>query len=216
MVVQPTITFYLTILLHISCNNNNELSIVITIAQAHTPSTPFPSTLSLLIITMIDNETKSTQQGLLKDSEVVFETPAVYSPSASAILLLAPIAMLLSTILTLMTPFNSLLVASLCLASAIITLMYAFLLPTRYDVLSDQSVRVHVSVPGVVHSFDYIVCAYDLEEVESNNLPHSWWMRAARVFNHVVVERQDGSTALLVSPQDKDGFMRAVNKLTVV
>jgi hypothetical protein len=147
------------------------------------------------------------------NGHVVFETPAKYHPCTVFVLALAPASALVSLALvyfdeTVSYGDRGSIIKCLLWAIAVIIIVYSLVLPKRFEVLSDASIRV-VMWTSLAHTFPNATAAYDNPPMHQNLFRPR--LKFATDFNsRVVVTRRNEGWDLLVSLHDAPGFVAAV------
>jgi hypothetical protein len=149
--------------------------------------------------------------------KVVFESPAKYHPCTLLLLALAPACTLGSLALvyfddTAPDEDRWSITKVMLWATAVIIVVYSLVLPKRFEVLSDASIRLVTWIPLLAHTFPNATAAYDNPPLHQNLFRPK--LKFATDFNsRVVVTRRNEGWDLLVSLHDSPGFVAAVWKV---
>jgi hypothetical protein len=156
----------------------------------------------------VDTTTNSTSR-----PRIVFESPAKYHPCTVFLLALAPATALGSLALvyfdeTVAYEDRRIITKCLLWATAVIIIVYSLVLPKRFEVLSDASIRVVTWTPLAL-TFPNATAAYDNPPMHQN-LFRPRLKFATDLNSRVVVSRRNEGWDLLVSLHDAPGFVAAV------
>lgn len=96
--------------------------------------------------------------------------------------------------------------------TAALVVVFALVLPRRFEVVSDASINVVTCIACKKWNFANVCAAYDKQSIWSE------WSRpkfkfAVNFENRVVVRRKNGGWDVLISPTDPKGFVDAVWKV---
>jgi hypothetical protein len=144
---------------------------------------------------------------------VKFRTPAKYHPFTVCFLALAPASVLFSLALvyfdeTVSYGDKGSIINGLLWATAVIIIVYSLVLPKRYEVLSDASIRV-VMWTSLAHTFPNATAAYENPPMHQNLFRFKLFKFDTDLNSRVAVTRRNGWD-LLVSLHDAPGFVAAV------
>jgi hypothetical protein len=160
----------------------------------------------------------STNNSTPKPS-VVFESPAKYHPCTFFLLALAPASTLLGLALvpvyfdeTVSDEDRRSITKGMLWATTVIIIVYSLVLPKRFEVLSDASIRLVTWIPSLAHTFPNATAAYDNPPLHQN-LFRPRLKFATDLNSRVVVRRRNEGWDLLVSLHDAPGFVAAVWKV---
>ena len=134
--------------------------------------------------------------------EVVFSSSATHPWWFWLVIVLAPTFCLVSLFLTDQDRESVLILVLSALFSVAI---FVFVVPTKYSVLSDASVVVHVLPTS--YTFQHVTAAYENPPLFSVRPTLKF---ATRLSQRVVVRRKNRGWDILVSPDDTAGFTQAV------
>jgi hypothetical protein len=151
---------------------------------------------------------------------VVFESPAKYHPCTLFLLALAPASTLDSLALvyfdeTVSDEDRQSITKGMLWATAVIILVYTLVLPKRFEVLSDASIRLVTWISCVVdihYTFPNATAAYDIPPLHQNQFRPRLKF-ATDLNSRVVVRRRNEGWDLLLSLDDAPGFVDAVWKV---
>jgi hypothetical protein len=150
---------------------------------------------------------------------VVFESPAKYHPCTFFLLALAPASTLLGLALvpvyfdeTVSDEDRRSITKGMLWATTVIIIVYSLVLPKRFEVLSDASIRLVTWIPSLAHTFPNATAAYDNPPLHQN-LFRPRLKFATDLNSRVVVRRRNEGWDLLVSLHDAPGFVAAVWKV---
>jgi hypothetical protein len=158
-------------------------------------------------------DTSSTKNSTSRPPSIVFESPAKYHICTVFLLALAPAATLGSLALAYLDKTVSYedrrsITHCLLWATAVIIIVYSLVLPKRFEVLSDASIRV-VMWTSLTHTFPNATAAYHNPPM-NQNLFRPKLKFATDLNSRVVVTRRNEGWDLLVSLHDAPGFVAAV------
>lgn len=158
---------------------------------------------------VVDASTNSTSTR----PRIVFESPAKYHPCTIFLLSLAPAAILISLALvqfdgSVSSEDRRSITKCFLWMIAVIIIGYSLVLPKRFELLSDASIRV-VMWTSLAHTFPNATAAYDNPPMHQN-LFRPKLKFATDLNSRVVVTRRNGGWDLLVSLHDAPGFVAAV------
>jgi hypothetical protein len=144
---------------------------------------------------------------------VKFRTPAKYHPFTVWFLALAPASVLFSLALvyfdeTVSYGDRGSIIKGLLWAAVVILILYSLVLPKRFEVLSDASIRV-VMWTSLAHTFPNATAAYENPPMHQNLFRFRLYKFNTDLNSRVVVTRRNGWD-LLVSLHDAPGFVAAV------
>jgi hypothetical protein len=144
---------------------------------------------------------------------VKFRTPAKYHLFTVCFLALAPASAIVSLALvyfdeTVSYGDRGSIINGLLWAIAVVLIIYSLLLPKRFEVLSDASIRV-VMWTSLAHTFPNATAAYENPPMHQNLFRFRLYKFNTDLDSRVVVTRRKGWD-LLVSLHDAPGFVAAV------
>jgi len=155
----------------------------------------------------------TTSPARLAPPVVVFRSSASYHPLFWLLIALAPVSTLLSIWFVFKDESSTReakerSLKGLIWATVAVVIVFALVLPRRFEVVSDASINV-ITFLSKKWNFTKICAAYDKQS------PFAEWHRpkfkfAVNWHNRVIVRRKNGAWDLLVSPSDPAGFVVAV------
>jgi hypothetical protein len=147
---------------------------------------------------------------------VVFRCRASYHRWMIALLSIAPLAAIISMIIV----YHDKKVTSEMTSSAIVCLfgialgiiaVYSFILPKRYEVLSDSSINVVTFY--YTWNFDNVTTAFKDPPFEELHQGEPKFKFSTNWMKRVLVKRRDSLWDVLISPKDTKGFVTSVCKI---
>ena len=162
-----------------------------------------------------DRPNHAVESSSPESKEIAFSSPASYHPLVWCLIALGP----LSTLGSIFFVYNDdsstdndkrKAVMALAWTTVALVIVFVFVLPTRFDVLSNGSIAVK-TLP-LAYKFGHVTAAY-----ENPPLLEGWSRPrikfATNFHNRVIVRRKQGGWDVLVSPKDPEGFTSAVWKV---
>lgn len=145
--------------------------------------------------------------------KVVFQSLPVYNICILFFLRLALVILILQVIAAVTFLNEAALLLFVILGAFAICSVFALVVPSRYEVLSDRSINV-VSVSGKKWNFPNAVEAYQLKSLCSPEIsqPKYTFAPTLSVKYLVMIRRANNSRDLLLSPTDTDEFIRVINQ----
>jgi hypothetical protein len=159
-----------------------------------------------------DNDAAAREMLLGDEPSVVLTAAASYCKISIAMLALGPVMMVGTLVWGMVTnPMPEdwfVLIYSLLL----ITVVYLLVMPTKYEVMSDKAIRVHVAMPRVKYTFRNVARAYNAKDYKPGMF-HLYIKFATDLRNKAAVERSNGRWTLLLSPKNVTEFVEAINSI---
>ena len=160
-------------------------------------------------------QTQAEKDAILSDApSVVFQSRASYHPLVWVLLSFAPIVTLASIGIVYSDDSSTeaekrQAVLALVWTTVAIVIVYALVLPRRFEVVSNASVNVVTFNPFFKWNFKNVTAAYENQSIWAEwNRPK--FKFAVDLHKRVVVRRKNGRWDLLVSPKDPAGFVEEV------
>lgn len=147
-----------------------------------------------------------------RGSNVVFQSQAKYSTLVVLLLLFVPVFVIaqLLWILTHDVPDKRQALTALFRTFFSLCIVFALVMPIRYEVLPDRSVNV-VTVFRMKWNFSKVREARRLKSLCDEWQRPKWKFATAMESNYRVAVHRDGGWDLLVSPTEADEFIRVIN-----
>lgn len=167
------------------------------------------------------SDTADAAQEIEKDENkprVVFSSPAVYHPLTIILLSVAPIVMFGSIVLVELDDSSSSQEKqkarqSLLWSTVALIIVYGFVMPRRFVVLSDASIQVTTLLK--TWRFPHVTAAYEYPSLFQDAFRPRFKF-ATDLTNRILIRRGNGGWDLLLSPRDVPGFASAVRRVAAM
>lgn len=157
---------------------------------------------------------KSSEQRT-KHVEVVHSSHAKYDWITFVLMCIVPLSMLFSLWVVQEDSDPSLrrhAIRSIAASSVALVIVFSLVLPRRFDVLSDSSIRV-VTLCGKHWVFGGAMDAFGRQGIIAEPFRPKFKFATSFLHERVIVRRQQGSWDILLSPSDPGEFVQAVKIL---